>query len=240
MSGGCGGFLRIGFPRANVILSFSETKLGGRSRRAGMIFLTLPPGPLLLGIGPAVHALMQRTSPCPRCANSGNDATRRIVSLFDYLVCTPHARFRFAAPHGLHKHAENSARRACRAQERSDLSQLVVCRPPQLVARPRPLYEHWRGPRSVGARYSLQKEKCSVLNNHRRLFFSYSWQHLGHIKPRGEERYTMAKMMKTAERALHKRTNKMLASATKRYKKLCGRRPRRQATINAKSIWPRL
>ena len=29
----------------------------------------------------------------------------------------------------------------------------------------------------------------------------------------------MAKMMKTAERALHKRTNKMLASATKRYKK---------------------
>jgi hypothetical protein len=29
----------------------------------------------------------------------------------------------------------------------------------------------------------------------------------------------MAKMMKTAERALHKRTNKMLASTTKRYKK---------------------
>ena len=29
----------------------------------------------------------------------------------------------------------------------------------------------------------------------------------------------MAKMMKTAERALHRRTNKMLASATKRYKK---------------------
>ena len=29
----------------------------------------------------------------------------------------------------------------------------------------------------------------------------------------------MAKMMKTAERALRKRTNKMLASATKRYKK---------------------
>ena len=29
----------------------------------------------------------------------------------------------------------------------------------------------------------------------------------------------MAKMMKTAERALHKRTNKMLAGATKRYKK---------------------
>jgi hypothetical protein len=29
----------------------------------------------------------------------------------------------------------------------------------------------------------------------------------------------MAKMMKTAERALHKRTNKMLARATKRYKK---------------------
>jgi hypothetical protein len=29
----------------------------------------------------------------------------------------------------------------------------------------------------------------------------------------------MAKMMKTAERALHKRSNKMLASATKRYKK---------------------
>ncbi|HEX3342354.1 MAG TPA: hypothetical protein VHT68_24635 [Pseudolabrys sp.] len=29
----------------------------------------------------------------------------------------------------------------------------------------------------------------------------------------------MAKMMKTAERALHQRTNKMLASATKRYKK---------------------
>ena len=75
------------------------------------------------------------------------------------------------APHGLHNHAENSARRTCRAQERSDLSQLVVCRPPQLVARPRPLYEHWRGPRSVGARYSLQKEKCSVLNNHRCLFF---------------------------------------------------------------------
>ncbi|MGB7828818.1 MAG: hypothetical protein WBL86_21320 [Pseudolabrys sp.] len=49
---------------------------------------------------------------------------------------------------------------------------------------------------------------------------SYSWQHLGHIaQPRGEERNTMAKMMKTAERALHKRTNKMLASATKRYKK---------------------
>jgi hypothetical protein len=30
----------------------------------------------------------------------------------------------------------------------------------------------------------------------------------------------MAKMMKTAERTLHKRTNKMLASATKRYKKI--------------------
>ncbi|MGE5162714.1 MAG: hypothetical protein ACM3IH_01665 [Sphingobacteriales bacterium] len=30
----------------------------------------------------------------------------------------------------------------------------------------------------------------------------------------------MAAMMKTAERALRKRTNKMLASATKRYKKL--------------------
>ena len=29
----------------------------------------------------------------------------------------------------------------------------------------------------------------------------------------------MAKMMKTAERALRKRSNKMLASATKRYKK---------------------
>jgi hypothetical protein len=29
----------------------------------------------------------------------------------------------------------------------------------------------------------------------------------------------MAKTMKTAERALHKRTNKMLASATRRYKK---------------------
>ncbi|MGA7312296.1 MAG: hypothetical protein WBX05_25465 [Pseudolabrys sp.] len=29
----------------------------------------------------------------------------------------------------------------------------------------------------------------------------------------------MAKMMKTAERALHKRSKKMLASATKRYKK---------------------
>lgn len=29
----------------------------------------------------------------------------------------------------------------------------------------------------------------------------------------------MAKMMRTAERALHKRTNKMLASATKRYRK---------------------
>jgi hypothetical protein len=29
------------------------------------------------------------------------------------------------APHGLHNHAENSARRTCRAQERSDLSQLV-------------------------------------------------------------------------------------------------------------------
>jgi F0F1-type ATP synthase assembly protein I len=29
----------------------------------------------------------------------------------------------------------------------------------------------------------------------------------------------MAKMMKSAERALHKRTNKMLASTTKRYKK---------------------
>ena len=47
---------------------------------------------------------------------------------------------------------------------------------------------------------------------------SYNWQHLGHIaQPRGEEH--MAKMMKTAERALHKRTNKMLTSATKRYKK---------------------
>jgi hypothetical protein len=33
------------------------------------------------------------------------------------------------------------------------------------------------------------------------------------------ERNTMAKMMKAAERALQKRTNKMLASATKRYKK---------------------
>jgi hypothetical protein len=30
----------------------------------------------------------------------------------------------------------------------------------------------------------------------------------------------MAKMIKTAERALHKRANKMLTSATKRYKKL--------------------
>ena len=30
----------------------------------------------------------------------------------------------------------------------------------------------------------------------------------------------MANMMRTAERALHKRTNKMLAGATKRYKKL--------------------
>jgi hypothetical protein len=29
----------------------------------------------------------------------------------------------------------------------------------------------------------------------------------------------MAKMMKTAERALHRRANKMLASATRRYKK---------------------
>jgi hypothetical protein len=29
----------------------------------------------------------------------------------------------------------------------------------------------------------------------------------------------MAKMMRTAERALHKRTSKMLASATKRYRK---------------------
>ncbi|MGB6793745.1 MAG: hypothetical protein WBE53_20350, partial [Pseudolabrys sp.] len=38
-----------------------------------------------------------------------------------------------------------------------------------------------------------------------------------HHAPPGEE--PMAKMMKTAERALHKRTNKMLASATKRYKK---------------------
>ena len=112
-------------------------------------------------------------------------------------------------PYGLHNHADHSACRTCRAKERSDLSQLVVCRPPQLVARPRPLYEHWRGPRSVGARYSLQKEKCS-----------YSWPHLGHIaQPRGDERNAMAKMMKTAERALHKRTNKMLASATKRYKK---------------------
>ena len=60
------------------------------------------------------------------------------------------------APHGLNNHAENSARRTCRAQERSDLSQLVVCRPPQLVARPRPLYEHWRGPRSVGARRAYE------------------------------------------------------------------------------------
>ena len=50
----------------------------------------------------------------------------------------------------------------------------------------------------------------------------------------------MAKMMKTAERALHKRTNKMLASATKRYKKFMRQAARRQATINAKSIWPRL
>ena len=33
------------------------------------------------------------------------------------------------APHGLHNHADHSARRTCRAQERSDLSQLVVCRP---------------------------------------------------------------------------------------------------------------
>ena len=97
-------------------------------------------------------------------------------------------------------------------------SQLVVCRPPQLVARPRHLYEHWRGPRSVGARYSLQKEKWSVLNSPLLPVLAHSWQHLGHTtQPRGEEH--MAKMMKTAERALHKRTNKMLAGATKRYKK---------------------
>ena len=40
---------------------------------------------------------------CPLCANSG-----------------------MIAPHGLHNHADHSARRTCRAQERSDLSQLVV------------------------------------------------------------------------------------------------------------------
>src|SRR4249920_2090984 len=77
------------------------------------------------------------------------------------------------------------------SQERSDLSQLVVCRPPQLVARPRPLYEHWRGPRSVGARYSLQKEKCSVLNSHRCLFSLIAGSIWGiSPQPRGEERNT--------------------------------------------------
>jgi hypothetical protein len=34
-----------------------------------------------------------------------------------------------------------------------------------------------------------------------------------------DRRITMANMMRTAEKALHKRTNKMLAGATKRYKK---------------------
>ena len=94
------------------------------------------------------------------------------------------------APHGLHNHAENSARRTCRAQERSDLSQLVVCRPPQLVARPRPLYEHWRGPRSVGARYSLQKEKWSVLNSHRCLFSLIAGSIWGTSPNRAERRGT--------------------------------------------------
>ena len=44
-----------------------------------------------------------------------------------------------------------------------------------------PLYEDWRGPRSVGARYSLQKEKWSVLNSPLLPVLAHSWQHLGHI-----------------------------------------------------------
>ena len=44
------------------------------------------------------------------------------------------------APHGLPNHAENSARRYPRDRRNVlDLSQLTMCRPPQLVVRPRPL-----------------------------------------------------------------------------------------------------
>ena len=110
---------------------------------------------------------VQWTRRCPLSANSGHDSASWIA-----------------------QSRRNSARRTCRAQERSDLSQLVVCRPPQLVARPRPLYEHWRGPRSVGARYSLQKEKCSVLNSHRCLFSLIAGSIWGTSPNRAETRGT--------------------------------------------------
>ena len=118
----------------------------------------------------------------------------RFGSKADMCSAKRHVRFvpiaDMIAPHGLHNHADHSARRTCRAQERSDLSQLVVCRPPQLVARPRPLYEHWRGPRSVGARYSLQKEKWSVLNSHRCLFSLIAGSIWGTSPNRAERRGT--------------------------------------------------
>jgi len=45
--------------------------------------------------------------------------------------------------------------------ERSDLSQLTMCRPPQAGRTARVLCQnHWRGPRSVGARYKLRKVVC--------------------------------------------------------------------------------
>jgi len=45
--------------------------------------------------------------------------------------------------------------------ERSDLSQLTMCRPPQAGRTARVLcHNHWRGPRSVGARYKLRKVVC--------------------------------------------------------------------------------
>ena len=60
------------------------------------------------------------------------------------------------APHGLHNHADHSARRTCRAQERSDLYSLLCARAAGLGYVRAPVREHWRGPWSVGARYSLQ------------------------------------------------------------------------------------
>jgi hypothetical protein len=65
----------------------------------------------------------------------------------------------------------------------------------------------------------------NVLTSHSLLCAGrHSWSHVrAPCKNIGavlvQDSNTMAKMMKTAERALHKRTNKMLASATKRYKK---------------------
>ena len=88
-------------------------------------------------------------------------------------------------------------------------------------------WSHVRAPCPTLARSSVRrrpvqptKGKLVCIEQSSLPVLAHSWQHLGHNRPtarRGEN--TMAKMMKTAERALHKRTNKMLASATKRYKK---------------------